>query len=367
VWSYFADAAIVILILGAAPGSGPLDAEATGPPWQVAHAALQAALDAESLIETGTVDEMAFARDRVRVIASEAREWLLAIGDPVPAAVPDSSTRGWIELVTAAYARALRQESVRLDRGGANDGTFRSVWNSMVDTHLEILERWPGLWRGELTGRSLEDFLPAQLLLLCSPDAYAGESFMLPRENLFARMATLPESLAACCIEAGAVSSADGSSIADRVAADIARHADLDALVGFRNGRRYWTLPADAAPRSRSNDAAVARAEAQAALEMLRACEEAEPETPGAAVEEPIPAALADMRARGALWPVDADPFHSVPGLRNPRRDSEGRLVCDLAIPEDCLAAMHPNARARLAGRLAPGARIIAMRRGLPE
>ncbi len=367
VWSFCADAGIAVLILGAAPGASSFEAGATGPPWRAPHEVVRAELGAASLIETGSVDEMTSARDRARVIATEARERLLAAGNSLPAALPDSIARGWIEIATVAYARALRQESVRLDRGGADDGTFRSVWNSMARTHLEILERWPRLWREEIGMQSSGGFLPAQLLLLCSPDAYAGESFTLPRESLFARMATLPESLAACCIDAGAIRLAQGASGTDQVAADIARHADLDALVGFRNGKRYWTLPADTPPRSRSNDAAVARVEAQAALEMLRACEAAERKPPGAGAEDAVPSALADVRAGGKLWPAQADPFCSVPGLRNPRRDHEGRLVCDLAISEECLAAMHPSARVRLVGRLAPNARLIALRPGLRE
>jgi hypothetical protein len=351
-----------ILVLGALAGADNADPSSRS--WGEES---RAAFATESLIEAGTHEEMVSARDRARAAAAEARAQLLTAEAASTAALPDSVSAVRIRIVTAAYVRALRQEAVRLHGGGEGDGMFRSIWNEMVRTHLDILNRWPRLRLEDVARKDPGSYLPGQLLLLCSPEAYEGETFSLPRESLFPRLATLPESLAQCCIDARRCVDQQAAPCPDQVTADIARLADLDALVGFRNGRRYWDMPAGVAPRSQSNDAAVARAQAESALGMLQACAGSEAGHGGSAAEVTPPSALSELRAGRRLWPPDSDPFQTLPGLRNPRRDREGRLICDLAISESCLAATHPAALARLTARLAPGARIIPVRPGAAE
>jgi len=150
-----------------------------------------------------------------------------------------------------------------------------------------------------------------------------------------------------------------GASCPDQLVADIARQSDLDALVGYRNGSRYWSLPSDTPPRGRANDVAVARAQGEAALEMLRSYSEIGAGKSGGASAGFLADPRSALRESRKLWPPDSDPFVTVPGLRNPRTDSDGRVHCDLALSGACLAAMPPTLRARLESRLVRGARII--------
>jgi hypothetical protein len=329
------------------------------------RAELQAALAAESILEAGAPDEMASARNRQRTIAEAAAARVMQLDASGQVASPDSVVMDWIGICNSGYARALRQDAVRLDRGAESDGSFRSTWNEMVSAYLDFLDRWPGLWRdgGGTTGHRgvgpTIGALPEQLILLCSPEAYAGESFALPRECLFPRMATLPESLFRCCVDPGECLPQRGATCLDQLAADIARQTDLDALVGYQNGSRYWSLPSDAPPRGRANDAAVARAQGEAALEMLRTLSEIVIEQSDAASGSLSVDPHAVLRESGKFWPPGGDPFVTVPGLRNLRTDSDGRIHCDLVLSGACLAAMPTTLRARLESRLARGDRIV--------
>lgn len=323
-------------------------------------------VDAESrlleqpLLEAGDPEEISSARDELLVIARAARERLDAIGTIDREGLPDSTTAGWLEITIAAYTRALRQEAVRLDRSGADGGEFRACWQEMVRVHLDALETWPRLWKEALVAGPRESHLPERLVLLCSPQAYAGESFELPREALFSRMATLPDSLMRCCIDAPRCVRYGGAGCPEQLAADLARLGDLDALVDFRFGSRYWALPYGVPPRSRANDAAVARAQAEKALEFLRAIDVCMPEGSQSVVTSlSTGSALDRIRSTGVLWPPDLDPFQTVPGLRDPRREVDGRLICDLALYDGCMDALDQRLRARLERLLGPSARMV--------
>lgn len=361
---FFAESGWVALFTCAVFFVGSSRAESPHDLDRATRAELRAVLASAPLLEVGKTEEMASARDRQSAIAREALLHLRACSEGDSSAVPDQAAMDWIGICTSGFAGALRQEAVRLDRSGQEDGVFRSIWTEMTRAHLDVLDRWPRLRRGTAGSSSghadsTAGALAEQLILLCSPETYEGESFALPRTTLFARMATLPESLFQCCVDPERCMAQQGAPCLDRLTADIARQTDLDALVGYRNGSRYWSFPWDAPPRGRANDAAVARAQGSAALEMLRACSETQMASfaPGA-VMSPAAARRA-LREAGMLWPPDADPFVTVPGLRSPRTGSDGRLVCDLALWGGCIEALPPTLRARLEARLAPDARIL--------
>jgi hypothetical protein len=381
VWSSYARSMTCVLVLGmfatAKPASEFAPAAPPGGASRTAHRAIAIpeALEADGLIEAGSLDEMAAARDRFHGMMEEASRRLSADGPSDPEALPGAEERKWIEVMTNVAARTLRQEAVRLDRGGDPDVPFSALWNEMVDAHLRVMDRWPRLWRDnadvgggvEGGGRGISGergetrgtFLPAQLLLLCSPEAYEGESFSLPRECLFPRMATLPESLASCCIDPSMCVPVLGTPCPEQIVADIARLAELDALVGYRNGARYWMMPLAVSPRSRATDAAVARAQGRAVLEMIDACDACGPAGGIAGAVLSFPAALSCLRRQGSLWPIEGNPFTSVPGLRRPRRTATGRLICDVVLAPACLEAMPPTLVAQVQSRLAPDARIV--------
>jgi len=314
------------------------------------------ALAAETLIEVGAAEEMASSRDRARALAESAFDLLRRSVRTSAVSRPDSSTLAWAEIGVAAYARALRQEAVRLDRGAAPDGTFRTIWNEMVQSVLDLMQRWSGSWsyasgEGAGTADVRIGALPEQLILLCSPEAYEGESFALPREALFARMATLPESLLLCCVAPAACRPRTGATCLEQLCADVARQTALDALVSYRNGERYWSLPAGAPPRGPANDAAVARAQGEAAIGLLRLCSDTRIEAPK------VGGALSPYEAGALLRVVAAaeyavDPFSTTPGLRNPRADAQGHLVCDVSLARACVESMPESVRERLMARL---------------
>lgn len=388
-WSSCVRALIGWIATGALTNTGAMDGRTSSAPPESRTAAPTPAgaafeeIEEDGLIEVGSLDEMVAARERFHGAMRGATQRLFSAPESQDGAFPDAEEQAWIGVMTAAAVRALRQEAVRRDRGAAPDASFSILWNEMADVHLQVLRRWPRLWREDIhaegsgepgengaTGAGAHGdggFLPAQLLLLCSPEAYEGESFSLPRDCLVPRMATLPESLAACCIDPARCAPILGASCTERLVADVARTARLDALVGYRNGARYWTMPPGVAPRGRANDAAVARAQGREVMEMIAVCDAWSPIN-GLTAEALTPAAiLSAIPGHASRWFADANPFVSVPGLRNPRCDATGRLICDITLAPGCLDAMPPLLLAQIRGRLAPDARIIATDSGRQE
>lgn len=231
-------------------------------------------------------------------------------GDDSPGEEGGNLIDAWLH----ATARALLHEANRLDLQDREDlqvagDVFYSLWNRRADRILSVLRRWPRLWSEPVPGGGDGVDLPAQLVLFCTPAAYRGESFSLPRRFLFRRMAELPDSIARCCLTDIDCRRKTGVDCHAGVVAAMARQPDLDLLVGFAHMNEYWSLPANEPPRSPATDAMVAHAEVRAAERLLAGAQE-----------------------EGERLPEGIDPRSTVPGLRNPRRLENGRLVWDLIL-----------------------------------
>ncbi len=271
-------------------------------------------LVAAGLVEAGGAEAQLLHRQAALRLAREAYRLLpLDAAETDADSLPDPGTARVIGAWLDASARALLHEAIRLDeltRESRDDRglEFRSLWSERVDGVLALLARWPLLWREPIdAGRSRID-LPADLTMFCTPQAYRGETFSLPRRHLFRRMAVLPDSIARCCLSERYCRSRTGAGCRAGVVAALARDPDLDLLVGFANTSAYWKLPRDTPPRDSSVDAMVAQAEVRAAQRLLAA-------TRGG---EPLPGGI--------------DPSLLVPGLRNPRPDPGGGLVWDVIL-----------------------------------
>jgi hypothetical protein len=375
--------ACLALALGAAsPASG--DAVET----EIARLEAEAAFSAARLDPADP--QLPAARDRELDRARRGRA-LEGAADSIPGwardrALPGSMSARAIAIAIDGYVRALSIEAaIRSGRGSPETGRrepsrFPAIWNEAAGHILEVLGRWPSLWSRGMPAAAAELDLPSLLLSLCVHEAFLGEAYALPREDLTLRMATLPESLAVCCLDLDRCRDVGGGADCPRFVEELmAVSVDQDAMTGFRYGARYWSLAAEAPPRSRSSDGRVAAATARFLGEWIEAGEIDRLERPGPADERSRTApqgnppllseegsvreeeALDLIRSGGKLWPPAADPFSSVPGLRNPRWSGTGALLCDVAIYRPCLEALHPRTREWLNGRLTGGRKIIAI------
>jgi hypothetical protein len=327
-------------------------------------------------------------RDRQLDRARRAR----SVGNEILSKRGDSGSQGQIDplfvraLVVSidGYTQALSREA-RILSGEARSRTldersspFPAIWNEAVGHLLEVLERQASLWRRLLSAPQGEVDLPVLLLSLCMHDAFQGDTYALPRDCLFPRMVTLPESLAACCLNEGRCSEgAAGSNCVNYVAGLMAESVEEDAIAGFRYGGIYWSVPAGDPPRNRSKDGRVAAASVRYLVELLEAGEidrpgRASPErdrTGGDRAEDDVADSavrpLADsealdlIRGFGRLWPSSIDPFNTVPGLRNPRMRRDGSLLCDVALYRPCLESLNVRSREWLLGRLTQGRKVV--------
>jgi hypothetical protein len=261
---------------------------------------------------------------------------------------------------------------------GQEGSRFAAIWNEMAGHFLDLFHRWPALWSRALPMPEGDADLPVLLLSFCTQQAFRGDAYDLPRECLTVRMATLPESLAACCIDAGTCREAgSGAGCSEFVAGFMAASIDQDAMTGFHYGAAYWALPRGIPPRSPGKDNRVAAASVRYSVELLEAGEVDRPavnspkrgsargsesrRAVAARAEQALPAAqaIALIRASGKLWPPTIDPFTTVPGLRNPRWGETGVLLCDVALYRACVDALNPRTRAWLSERLTEGRKII--------
>ncbi len=322
--------------------------------------------------------------DRARAARSLIRPDASPSGDLAARSLPDPLATRAIAVSIDAYSQALIHESAVLSSEarssalGRRPSRFAAIWHEAVGEFLEILDLRPALWSTALPTREGEVDLPGLLLSLCLLDAYAGDTFALPRECLPLRTATLPESLAACCMDSGRCRQAGvGSDCMAFVAGLMAESVDQDAMAGFRYSAAYWSLPGDAAPRNPARDGRIASSSVRFLVELLEASEidradgshdpgERGPGPNGGnglahAREEkiPVPEAIDLLRASGRLWPPSIDPFATAPGLRNPRWGGSGTLLCDVAIHKASLKALNSRTRAWLLERLGPERRII--------
>ncbi len=269
-----------------------------------------------------------------------------------------------IAISCEAYAAALVEEARRADlvaRGhlpAAGPLSFATIWNEAMANLLGCLDRWPELWRTNLATGADDVYLPFHVLALCASDTFRGEEYMLPRDQLPRRMASLPDSLARVRLDEGRCRAAADCGCAALAASLVARSADLDALTGFRNGRAYWAFPAGEAPRSAGRDRIVASSTLGYVDGLLSACSATRVQAGIGALSEQAARSL--LAATGRLWPPETDPFRTIPGLRNPRADRSGHLVCDVVMYKDCLEATPERAQRWLQDRIGEGGRVIA-------
>ena len=322
--------------------------------------------------------------DRARAARALIRRAALATPGPGAHGPPDSLESRAIALSIDAYSRALLHESAMLSSEarssalGARPSRFAEIWCELVGEILGLIDSIPATGARSFPVPDGEIDLPGLLLSLCLPDAYAGDTFALPRESLPLRMATLPDSLAACCMDAERCRDAGiGSDCAAYVAGIMAESVDQDAMVGFRYAARYWSLLADESPRNPSRDGRIAAATVRFLTELLEASETDMPEASGSFNGEahgpdgtggfaprregaiPVSVALERLRASGKLWPSSIDPFVSVPGLRNPRWTGTGAMLCDVALYRAAVDALNSGTRDWLVKRLGPGRSIV--------
>lgn len=324
-------------------------------------ARLEELLDSYAGSRSGPDSTQKADRDRLLLLAREAAGLAHAIDALEPAALePDSLSIRSFSISIAAYAEALTREALLLDRGAG--AGFRPIWNEAVNHELGYLGRWSSLWRRPVAVPGEFLYIPLHLLSLCLPETFAGDGYSLPRDQWIPRMAVLPDSIAACCMDESACRAASGAGCREYVAGLVARAGDLDAMAGFRYGRLYWSLPQGIPPRSRVGDRLVASSTIQAVDRILRAAETAQldapfPRTASGAV--PSDAALAALRSSGELWPPMLDPFRTVPGLRNPRYGESGSLIVELALYRACLDAAGEETASWLRQRLGERTRLL--------
>jgi hypothetical protein len=324
--------------------------------------------------------------DRARAARSLIRPDRASSGGSGDKSLPDPLTARAIAVSIDAYSRALIHESAVLGSEarsfelGARASRFPAIWSETIGEFLEILNDRPALWSKGLPVGEGEVDLPGLLLSLCLLDAYGGDDFALPRECLPLRTATLPESIAACCMDPDRCRDAgSGADCRAFVAGIMAESVDQDAMAGFRYGAAYWALPAGAGPRNADRDGRIAAGSVRFLGELLEASEIDRPDgSRGTREIEPgsnrgsglgrlqdgeisVQEAIDLLRASGKLWPPSIDPFATVPGLRNPRWGGSGVLRCDVAIYDDALQAVSSRTRAWLLERLGPDRKIIRL------
>lgn len=300
---------ILILVCAAGAGAARCDASSQSI-LDEATAFMSRGLD-----ETGGAEAQGERRDEAVRIASAVDSVLKALEPPRPSTgLPGATIVSLLDAWSQIAGRALLHEAARLDaemrEGRAGDGsTFRALWNWRTNRLLAALERWPGLWtRTAEAGGSAFDAV-SHLLLFCAPEAYRGEAFSLPRRHLLRRMADLPDSIARCCLDDADCRRRTGAGCVEGMISSMARQPDLQMLVGFVHMDAYWDLPSGRPPRSPADDAMVAHAEVRAAERLV-----------------------ASTFPQGEALPEGLDPTTTVPGLRNPRRDGDGRVAWDLIL-----------------------------------
>jgi len=294
-----------------------------------------------------SIQESAFRSD-----LEAAREGLRLVRD----AAADSTAEGLARASFFLYGRAMLHRAIVLHRAAvattksapmAETPSFAAVWNEAANGMLAVLRSRPALRRGETS---------KALLALCDPEMFAGETFALPERDLIVRMATLPESLAHCCLDEAACAREGGADCAGLAIAGLAGEPRLDALVGFRNNRAYWALLAGRPPRDAAADNRVACTALREAGRMLTqfriqgTIASPGPTSPGEA--------LAALRAAGSLDPPGLNPFETIPGLRNPRWDRDGTLVCDLVLLRPSFERANASAQAWIRSIIPGGATV---------
>ena len=316
---------------------------------------LQLQYQQDMATDMGEAAERGRHHEVVLAHAREAREYLDRHWGWIEAGEPDSITQLAIYIGGSSYTRALasaipqKAEGSELESGRL---VFENTWNEGVNFCLAVLRRWP-----EGIGRAVSG-VQGRMRLAELALTFSNEPLLLQVKGVplgkycFTRMATLPDSLLQCCLRdctwPRPAPAKPGMkpreperelSCSDRVLSQMAESVTLDAMVGFKYGTAYWSYAPDTGPRTGSKDHRIAGATLGFARSLVTACAFAQVSSPPDRALG-IGEALEALRRGGRLVPASINPFQSVPGLRNPRVDSSGRMRCELVMSRDVSVAI---------------------------
>lgn len=214
------------------------------------------------------------------------------------------------------------------------------AWNALVNDILAYLKRWPEYWQSPLTVGANELFLPQLLISICQTERLSGDNWEMPR-IADDRQATLPESLVSCCLNNAVCRRIwETADCGLGLTVEMATAVERDALLGYRFAHEYWNRVRAGAATDPRTSVAIATKTIKMLAEMFGPAVEYPRGNQHAGTPLPEAGVVEWLRSHGSLWPLDGNPFTTVPGLRNPRIGFDGIITCDIIVDRACRDAL---------------------------
>jgi len=244
------------------------------------------------------------------------------------------STMRFASLAVRSVVRTSPGDRTRVHSAGHMD-SLNEVWSFTANYVLSLLERWPQYWNTPIEETRMEEiWLPALLVSWCRTDELGGDDWEMGR-IANPRIATLPESVATCCLGPTACNHLWKVDCRQGLLAEMARSPERDSLVEYRFAAEFWNAVGNH-ERFSEYDILMAASRTIAFFgHMVGVARDRDLDgVPGKRIPEPV--ALDLMKGAKSLWPPDSNPFQTLPGLRNPRIGMDNRIMCDLLIDPTC-------------------------------